>query len=58
MSDDCATIQGDLDMLKKCKEKNLDKFNMKKYRILHMDRNDTMYQYMLGPTVWKAALQS
>jgi len=39
----CAAIQRDLDRLEKCAH-----FNKEKCKVLHLGRNNTMSQYMLG----------
>jgi len=44
----CATIQRDLIGLEKWADRNLIKFNMGKYHVLHLRRSSSLHQYMLG----------
>jgi len=43
----CTTIQQDLDRLKSWAKRNLMKFSMDKFRVLHLGRNNCMHQYRL-----------
>ncbi len=44
----CAAIQQDLDRLESRARRNLMRFNKNKCRVLHLERNNHMYQYRLG----------
>jgi len=44
----CAAIQRDLDRLESWVHKNLMKFSKSKGKVLHLGRNNPMYQYRLG----------
>jgi len=45
-----AAIQRDLNRLEKWADRNLVKFNKDKCKVLHVGRNNPMYQSMLGVT--------
>lgn len=44
----CSPIQRDHNTLDKLTNRNLMKLNMEKYKVLHLGRNNPMYQYMPG----------
>ncbi|KAK4830515.1 hypothetical protein QYF61_011457 [Mycteria americana] len=44
----CAAIQRDLDRLQKWADRKIIKFNKGKCKVLHVGRNNSMHQYMLG----------
>ncbi|KAK4828377.1 hypothetical protein QYF61_026115 [Mycteria americana] len=46
----CAAIQRQLDRLEKCLNRNFMKFNQDKFQVLHLRKNNSMHQYMLGVT--------
>ncbi|KAK4816991.1 hypothetical protein QYF61_025911 [Mycteria americana] len=46
----CAAIQRVPDSLEKWADRNLMKFSKEKYKVLHLGRNNTMHQHMLGAT--------
>jgi len=45
-----AAIQGGLGRLEKRADRNLMKFNKEKCKVLLLEMNDLMHQYMLGAT--------
>lgn len=55
--DGYAAIQRNLNRLVKGAEGNLVKFNKRKCKVLHLQRNNPVYQYTLGLTNCKVALQ-
>ena len=46
--DGCAVIQRNLNCLVKWAERNIVKFNKRKCEVLHLRRNNTTHQYVLG----------
>ncbi|TRZ06904.1 hypothetical protein HGM15179_020206 [Zosterops borbonicus] len=46
----CAAIQWHLDRLENWAERNLMRFNKGKCRVLHLEKNNSKYQYRLGLT--------
>ena len=53
-----ATNQKDFDRLDKWADRNLTQFNKENSKALHLERNNSMHQYKLGPPSWKAAWQN
>ena len=51
-----AVIQRDVNRLEKWADRNLMKFYKGKWKVLHLGRNNSVHQYMLGPAGRKAAL--
>jgi len=45
-----VTIQTDLERLEKSADRNLLQFNQGKFKVLHLGRNNSLHQYMLGDT--------
>lgn len=54
---DWSATQRDFDMLRKWANMDLMKSDKSKSKVLPLGRNNTIYQYMLGPTNWKSASQ-
>ncbi|GAB0191622.1 mitochondrial enolase superfamily member 1 [Grus japonensis] len=46
-AEDCAAIQRDLNRLEKCANRNLKMFKIGKCKVLYLDRNNPMHQYVL-----------
>jgi len=46
----CAAIQRDLNKLERWVAKSLMKFDKGKCKVLHLERNNPMHQYILGTT--------
>jgi len=53
----CAVTQRDLNRLEKCMDWNHMKVSKKKFKVLHLGRNNPMYQCILGVVSWKAVWQ-
>lgn len=46
----------DLNWMERCADRNLTKFNKEKYKVLHLERNNSQQQYMLGSTQPESSL--
>lgn len=56
MPEGCAAIQRDLDRLESWAGRNLVKYNKGKCRVLHLDKNNLMYQYWLGTDALESSI--